>query len=93
MTPPIIVSPAFSDKFAKVVGTDIQTRQRPDGEMDTRGGKGDGLDILVLTCTQESLQQGPGCHLPQVRMLKCPRTGAKRVELHTATVDCGTAGL
>ena len=41
-----------------IVAADIQTRQCPDGEMNiSKGGTGDGLGILVLTCTQEEQQR------------------------------------
>ena len=45
-----------------VVVADVQLCQRPDGRNNIRGWTGDGLDILVLTCTlgwQQQLPSGP----------------------------------
>ena len=40
------------------VVADVQTLHRPDGEMYiSKGGTGDILGVLALTCTQEWLQQ------------------------------------
>ena len=46
--------------FADPVAKDIRSHHRPDGEMDIRGRTGDGLDILLLTCTLEWQQRELG---------------------------------
>ena len=44
----------FAEEGAKIVVADIETCQRPDGEMNiSKGGTGDILGVLALTCTQE----------------------------------------
>ena len=40
------------------IAREVEGRQRPDGEMHiSKGGTGDILDVLVLTCTQEWQQR------------------------------------